>query len=216
MSSVAGAEPPVGDTGPGTGMDDGTRAEPEAGGREPAPSIRSILLDAVVVLGVFLLVGLVAGLLWPHLVHPVKVTRTDTGIVTGELDLSHRIDNDGWFSVLGAVGCLVAAVALTLWRRTHEVVTVLLVTAGAFLAAWLCALVGTSLGPEDPQKALAHAAVGATASDRVTVSAHAAYLVWPIAAVVGAVLVLWRPFTPRDRRGESQAPSDREERAATS
>jgi hypothetical protein len=47
------------------------------------------------------------------------------------------------------------------------------------------------------------------------VSAHAAYLVWPIAAVLGAVLVLWRPFTPRAAEGEPEAPTDRDERAAT-
>ena len=194
MSSDAGARPP---------------------GEERGPWLRSVLLDAVIVLGVFLVMGLVAGILWPHLVQPVKVTRTQTGIVTGEIDLSHRISNDGWFSVLGAVGCFVCAVALTVWRRTHEVVTVLLVTSGGFLAAWACALVGTSLGPEDPKKALAHATVGATAPDQVTVTAHAAYLVWPIAAVIGALVVLWRPFSPRPRAGETEDPSDQDERATT-
>jgi hypothetical protein len=163
----------------------------------PRSAAGSVLGDAAVVLGAFLAAGLVAGVLWPHLVHPVHVTRTSAGIVTGELDLSHRIDNDGWYSVLAAVGGLVLGVVLSLWRRTNEVVTVLLVTAGAFLAAWVSAVVGRALGPDDPRKALAHAAVGATAPDRVTVSAHAAYLVWPIAAVAGAVLVLWRPFAPR-------------------
>jgi hypothetical protein len=49
--------------------------------------------------------------------------------------------------------------------------------------------------------------VGATAPDRVTVSAHAAYLVWPIAAVLGAVLVLWRPFSPKARPDDPVAPS---------
>jgi hypothetical protein len=184
-------------------------------GEGAGPGLRAMLLDAVVILGVFLLAGLAAGVLWPHLVHPVSVTRTNAGIVTGELDLSHRIDNDGWYSVLGAVGGLVLGVVLTLWRRTNEVVTVLLVTSGAFLAAWVSAVVGTALGPEDPQKALAHAAVGATAPDRVTVSAHAAYFVWPIAAVAGALVVLWRPFSPRARPEEAEAPADRDERTAT-
>lgn len=207
MSSLAGEDQPPRES--GIEAEPGDRAEGGTGA-----DLRSMLLDAVVVLGAFLLVGLVAGVLWPHLVQPVDVTRTSAGIVTGELDLSHRIDNDGWYSVLGALGGLVLGIVLTLWRRTNEVVTVLLVTSGAFLAAWVAAKVGTALGPDNPQKALAHAAVGATAPDRVTVSAHAAYLVWPIAAVVGAVVVLWRPFTPRIRRDEPEAPSDEDARTA--
>lgn len=186
-----------------------------AGPRGAGRSLRGLALDAVVVIGAFALAGLAAGVLWPHLVRPVTVTRTNAGIVTGELDLSHRIDNDGWYSVLAAVGGLVLGVVLVLWRRSNEVVTVLLVTSGSFLAAWLSAVLGTALGPGDPQKALAHAAVGATAPDRVTVSAHAAYLVWPIAAVVGAVVVLWRPFTPRTRAPDDPAVTE-DQRTATS
>jgi hypothetical protein len=188
---------------------------PEGPAADPGPRLRDMLVDAVVVLGAFLVAGLVAGVVWPHLVHPVNVTRTSVGILTGELDLSHRIDNDGWYSVLAAVGGLALGIVLTLWRRTHEVVTVLLITSGAFLAAWVSAVVGTALGPGDPQTALAHAAVGATAPDRVTVSAHAAYLVWPIAAVVGAVLVLWPPFTPRTRRHEQEPQPEQSEPGAT-
>lgn len=179
------------------------------------PRLRALLVDAGVILGAFLLTGLVAGILWPHLVHPVTVMRTNAGIVTDELALSYRIGNDGWYSVLAAVGGLVLGIVLVAWRRTHEVVTVLLVTSGAFLAAWVCAAVGTALGPEDPQKALAHAAVGATAPDRVTVSAHAAYLVWPIAAVIGALVVLWRPFAPRSRSDDGDAVTDEDARTPT-
>jgi hypothetical protein len=40
---------------------------------------------------------------------------------------------------------------------------------------------------------LAGAAVGATAPDAVTVTAEAAYLAWPLGAVLGAILVLWSP-----------------------
>jgi hypothetical protein len=175
--------------------------------RETKPDPRSLAVDAIVVLGGFLLAGVIAGVVWPHLGHPVVVTRTSAGVVTGELDLSHRIDHDGWYCVLAAVGGLLLGAVMTVWRRSHEVVTVLLVTSGAFLAAWLTAVIGTALGPDDPQKALAHAAVGATAPERVTVSAHAAYLVWPITAVVGALVVLWRPFSAKARPDDPVAPS---------
>lgn len=158
-----------------------------AGGEEG----RSIVSDVVVVLGAFLVAGLAAGAVWPHLVDPVTVTRTDLGIGSDELALTHRFSNDAWYSFLGAAGGFVLGVALTLWRRTHEVVTLLLVVAGAFLAALVASRVGTWLGPEDPHIVLADADIGATAPDQIGVTADAAYLVWPIAAVVGAVIVLW-------------------------
>jgi len=153
----------------------------------------SAVLDLVVVLGAFLLVAVVVGLVWPHLVGTVTVTRTDSGTVIGEADLAHRFDNDAWYVLLAAGSGFVLGVVLTAWRRSNEVVTVLAVVAGALIASWVSAQVGTWAGPDDPQKVLAHARVGDTAPDRVVVESSAAYLVWPIAAAAGALVVLLRP-----------------------
>jgi hypothetical protein len=149
-----------------------------------------MVVDILVVLGSFLLAGVAAGLLWPHLVEPVLVSRTDAGISTDELALAHRFSNDGWYAVLAAVGGLGLGLVTTAWRRTHEVVTLLVVVAGALLAALVSAQLGHLLGPEDPDIVLAGAEAGATAPDVVRVTAEAVYLVWPIAALVGALLVL--------------------------
>jgi hypothetical protein len=146
----------------------------------------------VVVLATFLLVAVVVGVIWPHLVGTVTVTRTDSGTVIGEADLAHRFDNDAWYVVLGAASAFVLGIVLTAWRRSNEVVTVLAVVAGALLASWVSAEVGAWAGPEDPQKVLAHAKVGDTAPDQVMVASNAAYLVWPIAAAAGALVVLLR------------------------
>jgi len=170
---------------------------PEAQGT----SAGSLMRDALVILGVFLVLGGIAGLVWPHLVDPVTVTRTDQGLVTDELGLARRFDNDGWFSVLGFVGGLAGGLVLTAWRRANEVVSVLAITGAAFLASWVAARVGTLTGPADPETVLAHAAVGATAAERVMVTSAAAYEVWPLAAVVGALVVLWgSPGQPLRRR----------------
>ena len=59
-----------------------------------------VLADVVVVLGCFAVAGLVAGLLWPQLVSPVEVVRTEAGLTTAEVALSERFDNDAWFMVL--------------------------------------------------------------------------------------------------------------------
>jgi hypothetical protein len=175
---------------------------------EPRASVgRRLAADIVVVLGVFLLAGAAAGALWPQLVDPVTVTRTDFGLVTDEVGLARRFDNEGWYAVLGGCGGLLLGVLLTAWRRTDEVVTVLVVVAGALLAAFVSARLGTWSGPDDPERVLADAASGTTAPAQVRLAAEAAYLVWPAAALVGAVVVLWA--SPRDDTGSSPRQSFR-------
>jgi hypothetical protein len=82
-------------------------------------------------------------------------------------------------------------------------VTLLAILVGAGMAAWLSAQVGTWVGPGDPAAVLTEAEVGATAPDRVTLTADVAYLVWPIAALIGCVVVLWsRPGTAASQDDE--------------
>lgn len=165
-------------------------------------------VDIVVVLAAFLLAGVVAGLLWPRLVDPVIVSRTRLGLVTDEVGLARRFGNEGWYAVLGGTGGLTLGAVLTGWRRTHEVVTVLVVAAGALLAALVSARLGTWVGPDAPEQLLAGAGVGETAPAQVRLAAEAAYLVWPVAALLGSIMVLWAaPRTsssegPRARQGK--------------
>lgn len=152
---------------------------------------RRMLVDLGVVLGLFAVAGVLAGVLWPRLVEPVTVVRLEVGTASDEVALAHQISQDGWYAVLAGVGGLVLGVACMAWRRTHEVVTLLGVLAGAGLAALLAARVGGFLGPSDPSDVLADATVGTTASAVLAVHAEGVFLVWPIAAVAGALVVLW-------------------------
>jgi len=167
------------------------RRQVQEEGQPERPPLRVVLVDVVVILGVFAVAGLLAGVLWPHLVAPVKVTRTDFGLLTGETALSNRFATDGWFAVLGAGIGLVLGGLLTWWRHADEMVTVIAVAIGAALASVIAAWVGHQLGPEDPTTVLRHAKVGATALDVVKVTTKSAYFVWPVMALVGALLVLW-------------------------
>src|SRR5690242_2779780 len=106
--------------------------------------------------------GVVAGVLWSQLADPVVATRTAQGVASGESDLAKQVTSDGWFAAIGFVGCLLAGLALTVWRRTDEVVTLLALVAGSLLAAWLCSWVGGVLGPDPAAQTLADAAVGKT------------------------------------------------------
>src|SRR5215213_5255007 len=77
------------------------------------------------------------------------------------------------------------------FRDEDPVATVLLLVVGAAAAAWVMAQVGHAVGPPSPGPVLADARIGATAPAEVEVHALAAYLVWPIAVLFGAVAVLW-------------------------
>jgi hypothetical protein len=153
----------------------------------------AVVRDVVVVLGAFLVAGVAVGLLWPQVVEPVTVTRNDFGLETGEVALAHRFDHDAWYALLGGGAALLLGVGLTLWRRAHETATLVTVVLGALLAAWVSSVVGTATGPEAAEVVLADAEMGASAPDQVLVTADAAYLAWPLAAVLGAVVVLWAP-----------------------
>jgi hypothetical protein len=150
-------------------------------------------VDVLVVLALFVVVGALLGALWPQLVDPVVVTRNEFGLLRDEAALSRQFDNDAWYAVLACLGGAVLGLVSMAWRRTNEVVTLLAVVVGAFLAAWVSAEVGTWLGPEDPTVVLRKAAEGATAEAMVVVESGVVRLLWPMAAVVGALLVLWSP-----------------------
>ena len=165
-------------------LDSRSRTVPPA---SPTSTARALAVDAAVVLGVLLLLAVAAGLVWPHLVDPVAVVLTPEGAVSDEVAPAQQFDDDGWYSVLAAVGGALAGVLLTWWRSRDPVATVLLVLLGAFAAAWVMAEVGAAAAP---------------------LAVHAAaYLVWPIAATFGAVVVLWsgRGTDPdRDRNGTAR------------
>lgn len=147
--------------------------------------------DVVAVLVAFLVAAAIAGALWPQVVDPVVVERSDMGLLTGEVELADRFDSVGWYSLLGGgLGLLLGAVLMAR-RQGDELVTLLSVLVGSCLAAWLSARLGTWWGPGDPNEVLADAAVGATAEAQVVLGADVAYLTWPISALVGCLLVLF-------------------------
>lgn len=163
----------------------------------------SALADVAAVLGTFLLAGVACAVAWWLLTDLPEFTKVGGGGGSmGELQLAERFNADGWFAVLGAVGGFVCGAGLTWWRSRDPLLTVLLVLVGSAIAAWTTANLGGLFGPGDPDVALDAAAPGQTVPAELTVSATAAYLVWPIAALLGTLMVLWSP--PRDTRTSSR------------
>jgi len=160
--------------------------------------------DAVVVLGVLLVLGLLGGVLWWLLVDPAAYTKTRTGGVMSEADLSRQFAADGVYAVIAAVAGLVTGLVMTWWRSRDPLLTSVLLVVGAVLAAAVMALTGHLLGPGDPGAALGAAKVGGRVPIPLKVDAFTVYLVWPVAVLAGALVVLLNstgPTTSEATRG---------------
>jgi hypothetical protein len=188
------------------------RDEPPWGGdmldeptRRPAAR-RDVIGDVVAVVGVLAVLGTVCGVLWWLLVEPAEFTKLADGGTMGEVELSRRFDADGWYTVLAAVTGFLAGMVITSWRdRDFRLTTVLLVP-GAAAAAALMAVVGRLLGPGDPDPVLDAADIGARVPEQLMVTADAAYFAWPIAVLLGALVVLWS--APNDPLPDSNVDPD--------
>lgn len=164
---------------------------------QPGPTDRSRtrrdgpLADVAVVLGCYLVLGVVCGAVWWWLVQPALFTKVHGGGSMSELQLGNEFNGDGWYVVIAAVAGICSGLALTWWRSRNYLLTTLLLVPGSALAATLMALIGHALGPASPKVAIAAVKIGQHVPDQVSVHAWASYLVWPMGALVGALGVLW-------------------------
>lgn len=142
------------------------------------------------VLAVLAGLGVAAGVVWGLVVETPLLTRDTAGVVTAGPELAKQIDSDAWFAVLGLLVCVPSGMVMALRSRTDPVVGVLTVVAGAILASGLCAAVGLLVGPGDPLDVLADAAPGAQAPAQLTIHTWVVLVVWPLAAALGALVVL--------------------------
>ena len=155
------------------------------------PRVAGALADVTVVLGVLAALGVLCGVLWWLLVTPAEFTRVASGGgEMGEVDLGRRFSADGWYSVLAIGAGLPAGFALAWWRARDYLLTAGLLVLGSCLAAGLSLGVGFVLGPPQPDEVLLHAAAGVRVPVQLTVQAHTAVLLWPLAVLLGALVVL--------------------------
>lgn len=145
------------------------------------------LSDVLAVLGTYLLLGVVAGVLWWLLVEPAVFTKTESGGAMGDVELGRRFDADGWYAVIALVLGLGAGLGLSWWRSRDPWLTTVLIMGGSAVAAAVTALAGLLLGPSDPEQVLASATEGAEAAVRLAVSAEVVYLMWPLGSLAGVL-----------------------------
>lgn len=98
---------------------------------------------------------------------------------------------DGWFALIAAGGGVLGGVLLSAWRSRDPIATVLLVTLGACVASAAMYLLGHQLGPGDVDAALRGAALGDRVPTELAPQARGVYLVWPVAALLATLMVLW-------------------------
>jgi len=152
---------------------------------------RDVLRDVAVVLIWFVGIGLLCAVVWWKVTPLAEFTRTTDNAQMGEGELGRQVSSDGWYFTVAALGGLISGIVLLATRRSNPVVLVVLVTIGAGLASWLMARVGLWLGPPDPGSVLAHVPVGDKVPIQLQTHADGVRFVWPIAALVGALGVLW-------------------------
>jgi hypothetical protein len=159
--------------------------------------------DAAVVVGVLLVLGILAGVVWSLVVTPAEFTRLPHGGQMGEDQLGRQFGADGWYVVIAVLTGLVAGVLLSWWRSTHVLATVAALVAGALVAAAAMSLTGHLLGPEKATTALDAAKLGSRVPEGLDVGLRpvwplwpylkdtlSVYLSWPVGVLVGALLVL--------------------------
>lgn len=155
--------------------------------------------DAVAVLGTSLALGLVGGVLWWLLTEPALFEVGEQGTLgMGEVELADRFSATGWFTVLAVVFGVLSGGALTWWRSRDPILTAVLLVAGSVLGTLVMAGVGRLLGPADPETVAATARPGTLVPAALEVGAGVVYLVWTIAALAGALMVLWSPSSDVD------------------
>jgi DivIVA domain-containing protein len=152
---------------------------------------RDLVLDAALVIGWFVAVGVLAAVVWWQITPLAEFTRTTTNAQMGEGELGRQVATDGWFFTIAAVGGLASGIVLLAMRRRDPIAMVILVTLGGVLASWLMVRIGLWLGPADPAHALRDVAVGGKVPMQLEPHADGVTFVWPVAALVGALGVLW-------------------------
>jgi hypothetical protein len=165
--------------------------------RGPSPR-GDLLRDVGIVLGWFLVAGVLGALLWWKLVDLPQATRAQGSVVVESDQLGKEVNIDGWFFVIAAVGGLVSGIVLTLWRRRDPLLVVVMVTLGGGLASFVMQRLGLLLGPGSEVAALRHEPDGAHALMRLHIHATGVLWVWPAAAALGALVYLWVLKTPEE------------------
>ena len=180
------------------------------------PAVRAALQDLGITAAWFVVAGVVGAVLWWQLTPLPVATRTGDAASLNPDQLTKEVGIDGWFAVIALVAALVSGVALMAWRRRDPLLMVVLIALGGGLAAYLMVTLGQALGPGDEVAALKKLPDGGTAPLPLSLKAPGVALLWPIAALFGALVQVWvlrRPEHRGDDEPTEPGPDQRDDQA---
>ncbi|WP_139175469.1 hypothetical protein [Nocardioides lianchengensis] len=160
--------------------------------------------QAVAVVALFAALGLGAGWLW------FRIWDAPPGVVSDHTwypdpympGQAAEFDAVAIYVLVALAAGVLGGVVCAFLLARAEVVTVAAVAVGSALAAWLMALVGSALGPADPDVLAKTAEDGTKLSGDLVLTGVSPYVALPLGAL-GAVLVVFlatpghRPAEPR-------------------
>lgn len=162
-----------------------------------------------IVFAVFAGLGIVAGLLWPHLVTKVEMVMTEIGpYPLSEETAGQLMAMDAWFAALAAGAALVAGAILASFYLQYDTATVLALLGASTLAAVLALVVGSLSGSGelllawDPK-----VPVETRLTAPLMLHAYGVLLVWPIAALAPVLPLAWLGWTEGNPAGGVTVPS---------
>lgn len=144
----------------------------------------------------FICLGVLAGLVWLWLAEPAQWQIRDNGIVLTEGAAKAQFSVLVTFVLIGAAASVVAGLAVGWLLDDLGWLVVPVVAALATLAALIAWRVGVELGPPPPAS-VTGGSIGDTISARLEVDSVAAFVMWPMAALLGVVVAACI-----DRRGD--------------
>lgn len=166
------------------------------------------------VVAVLATVGALAGVVWQWIWTPTMGVVVDHHWTAGDaLGLQHEFSGTGWYVLVGAVAGLVAGVVIALLFDRVPLLTLAAVVVGSAVGAWLMVLVGTALGPADPEVLARTADDGTRLPMELAVTGRSPWVALPSGALIGLVLV-FVGLSPRSR-SSAEADSVREVGAET-
>jgi hypothetical protein len=152
---------------------------------------RSLLFALAVVIG-YVVVGVVAGVIWEWLwTPPTQVVQQHQLFYTDYGSLRQVFTGTGLYALVGAVASALVAATVGFLTRRHELLVLAAVTLGSLLAAWAMHAVGVALGPPDAATIAKTAADGTHVSAELVVNGKSPYLVWPMVSLFVLALVFF-------------------------
>ncbi|HEY6738919.1 MAG TPA: hypothetical protein VI076_08720 [Actinopolymorphaceae bacterium] len=179
---------------------------PGSGDRESRAGRRRAVLVIVTVLGSL---GLIAGLVWPHVVPRVDMIMTSVGpYPVSEAEAASLMAMDGWYAVFAGIGGVLAGAVLGGLYLRHGLTTLFALLGGSILAAVLALVVGSV--SESGELLLAwdpRVPADTEITAPLMLHAYGVLLVWPIATLAPLLPLAWLGWEDGDHRRYAPEPA---------